>query len=56
MESDPIWVDVGVAKDKISRLDNTLLHAGPPLNWEKSCGPMKGAILGGDYIRRMGKR
>src|SRR5207247_712097 len=23
-----------------------LLHAGPPIEWERMCGPMKGAIIG----------
>ncbi|MCX8192885.1 MAG: DUF1116 domain-containing protein [Nitrososphaeria archaeon] len=47
MESDPIWVDVGIAKEKIPGMkDYLLLHAGPPLTWEKAAGPMKGAIIG----------
>jgi hypothetical protein len=25
---------------------NLILHAGPPVTWEKMCGPMKGAIIG----------
>lgn len=25
---------------------NTILHAGPPIEWERMCGPMKGAIAG----------
>lgn len=26
--------------------ENTIFHAGPPIEWERMCGPMKGAILG----------
>lgn len=47
MESDPLWVDMGLAKDKIPGMrDYMLLHAGPPLTWERASGPMKGAIIG----------
>lgn len=47
MESDPIWVDMGLAKDKIPGMrDYLLLHAGPPLEWERASGPMRGAIIG----------
>ncbi len=26
---------------------NTVLHAGPPITWDKMSGPLKGAIIGG---------
>ncbi len=26
---------------------NLILHAGPPITWERMCGPMRGAIIGG---------
>ena len=26
---------------------NTILHAGPPITWDKMSGPLKGAIIGG---------
>jgi hypothetical protein len=25
---------------------NMLLHAGPPITWERMCGPMRGAVIG----------
>lgn len=47
MESDPIWVEIGLARKVISGLsDRALLHAGPPIEWERMSGPMKGAIIG----------
>lgn len=47
MESDPLWVDMGLAKDKLPGMkDYMLFHAGPPLMWERMSGPMKGAIIG----------
>ena len=24
---------------------NTISHAGPPINWQRMCGPMKGAVV-----------
>lgn len=26
--------------------DHTVLHAGPPVAWERMCGPMRGAVIG----------
>ncbi|MDJ0269236.1 MAG: DUF1116 domain-containing protein [Aigarchaeota archaeon] len=47
MESDPVWVGVGLARDKIPGMrEYLLLHAGPPLEWERASGPMRGAVIG----------
>src|SRR5438445_8339825 len=46
MESDPVWVDVGTAEEKLSMKGRTLLHAGPPIDWEGASGPLRGAIIG----------
>ena len=47
MESDPVWVDIGLARDVIKGMtDRMLLHAGPPITWERMSGPMKGAVIG----------
>lgn len=38
-----------VARDAIPGMADhefVLLHAGPPVTWEKMCGPMKGAMIG----------
>lgn len=44
----PVWVDVGLAKDVIPGFsENTISHAGPPVEWENMCGPMQGAVIGG---------
>jgi hypothetical protein len=43
----PQLVDVKVARDVFPGMtDRTLLHAGPPLEWERASGPMRGAIIG----------
>ena len=43
----PQWVDMGRAIDVIPGMKtNMLLHAGPPVTWERMCGPMRGAVMG----------
>jgi hypothetical protein len=46
MDSDPVWVDIAPAREKINLAKKTLLHAGPPVSWGRASGPMKGAIIG----------
>ncbi len=43
----PQLVDVAVARDVIPGMTDTMfLHAGPPLTWERSSGPIRGALIG----------
>lgn len=44
----PILIDIELeAKNIIPGMDNkTILHAGPPIEWERMCGPTQGAIAG----------
>jgi len=47
INSDPFLVDIMPAKDVIPDFEEgMLLHAGPPVKWEKMCGPVRGAIMG----------
>jgi hypothetical protein len=48
LEGDPVWVDVRPAAAAIPALGDgrVLLHAGPPIAWERMCGPLRGAIAG----------
>lgn len=47
-ESDPILVDVKPAYEVLKGLTKTtFLHAGPPINFEDMCAPMKGAVYCG---------
>jgi len=47
MDSEPVWVDIGPAKEKIHGLkEKMLLHAGPPISWKDASGPLRGAIIG----------
>ena len=47
IEARPILVGLGKARDVIPGMrDDLLLHAGPPITWERASGPMRGAITG----------
>ncbi|HEX2216791.1 MAG TPA: DUF1116 domain-containing protein [Xanthobacteraceae bacterium] len=41
-------VDVAPAQEAIPALreERTILHSGPPIEWERMCGPMRGAVCG----------
>lgn len=43
----PFLVGLQKALDVIPGMKkNMLLHAGPPVSWDKMCGPMRGAVIG----------
>lgn len=47
MAARPILKTVAAARDAVPGMrDNLLLHAGPPITWERASGPMRGAIVG----------
>lgn len=47
LEADPRLLDVVPAGDAIGGLkERMILHAGPPVTWERMCGPMRGAVAG----------
>jgi len=47
LSAKPMWIDIQKAIDIIPAMKkNLILHAGPPVTWEKMCGPMKGAVIG----------
>jgi len=47
LEARPTLVDVRPAGKAIPVPgDRTILHAGPPIEWERMCGPVKGAVIG----------
>lgn len=42
-----VLVDMAEAVDVVPGMDeNTILHAGPPITWDRMCGPMRGAVIG----------
>lgn len=47
MEARPILKAVAAARDVIPGMkDNLFLHAGPPIEWARMSGPLRGAIIG----------
>jgi uncharacterized protein DUF1116 len=48
LAAEAVMVDVVPARDAIPALreGKLLLHAGPPIEWERMCGPMRGAVAG----------
>jgi len=47
MEARAVLVGLGKAGEVIPGMrDNLLLHAGPPITWERASGPLRGAITG----------
>ena len=47
LAADPVLVDVRRAGEVVAGLeDRMILHAGPPIEWTRMCGPMRGAVAG----------
>ncbi|MBN1266782.1 MAG: DUF1116 domain-containing protein [Anaerolineales bacterium] len=47
MAGRPQIIGLGLARDVIPGMtDHTILHAGPPVRWERMCGPTRGAVMG----------
>jgi hypothetical protein len=52
----PVLAGVGRALDVIPGMDeDLLLHAGPPITWERMSGPVRGAIIGALLYERRAK-
>jgi len=50
----PTLIDVSTAGEVIPGMKkNMILHAGPPVTWEKMCGPVRGAVIGGMILERL---
>ncbi len=47
LSAKPVLIGLEKALDVIPGMKkNLLLHAGPPITWERMCGPMRGAVMG----------
>jgi Protein of unknown function (DUF1116) len=47
LQAEPVLVDVQAAGEVIKGLGkNVILHSGPPIGWDRMCGPMRGAVCG----------
>src|SRR5579859_2656869 len=49
----PVLLDVRPAIDVVPGMTpRTLLHSGPPVTWDRMCGPMRGAVIGAILFER----
>lgn len=47
MSARPVLIGLAPAREAIPEMrDNLLLHAGPPIEWERASGPLRGALVG----------
>ncbi|HEV3155831.1 MAG TPA: DUF1116 domain-containing protein [Candidatus Baltobacteraceae bacterium] len=47
LTAQPTLEGIGIAGEVLPRFGKRMiLHAGPPIAWERMCGPMRGAIIG----------
>jgi len=43
----PVLKGMGIAREVIPGMHNRMiLHSGPPVTWERMCGPQRGAVMG----------
>ncbi|MBU0678943.1 MAG: DUF1116 domain-containing protein [Verrucomicrobia bacterium] len=55
-EARPVLKRVVTAREAVPGMrDNLLLHAGPPIEWERMSGPMRGAVIGGLIFEGLAK-
>ncbi|MCD6436012.1 MAG: DUF1116 domain-containing protein [Clostridiales bacterium] len=48
LDAQPMLKGIGIAGEIIPNMDKkTILHAGPPVEWSRMSGPLRGAIIGG---------
>jgi hypothetical protein len=47
LDSKPVLIDVKPAIEVVPKITElTILHSGPPIEWKRMCGPMRGAVIG----------
>ena len=52
----PFLVGMARALDVVPGMrKNVILHAGPPVTWERMCGPMRGGVIGALLYEGMAK-
>jgi len=48
LKAEPTLMGISTAGDAIPGMKKQMvLHAGPPVSWDRMCGPMRGAVIGG---------
>ncbi len=56
MSARPMLTGVAPAKEVIPGMaNNLLLHAGPPIEWERTSGPLRGALIGAVLFEGLAK-
>ncbi len=56
LKGKPTLIDISTAGEAIPEMKkNMILHAGPPVTWDRMCGPLRGAIMGGLMLEGMAK-
>jgi hypothetical protein len=56
MEARPMLKSVATAREVIPGMqDNLFLHAGPPIEWKRMSGPLRGALIGGMLFEGLAK-
>ena len=46
-QAKPVLIGMGIARQVIPGMhDQMILHSGPPILWERMCGPTRGAVMG----------
>jgi hypothetical protein len=56
MRARPVLTGLGIAGEMIPGMRrNMILYAGPPITWERMCGPMRGAVMGALIYEGMAK-
>lgn len=48
----PAWTAVRPAREALALTGRSLLHAGPPIAWERMCPPMRGAVTAAILFER----
>jgi Protein of unknown function (DUF1116) len=51
----PAWTGVEPASEALALAPLSLLHAGPPIGWERMCAPMRGAVIAAALFERWAK-
>ncbi|GAB1481423.1 DUF1116 domain-containing protein [Treponema sp.] len=56
LKGKPMLIGIGKALDVVPGMrPNLILHAGPPISWDRMCGPLRGAVIGGMIYEGLAK-
>jgi hypothetical protein len=56
LDSKPVLIGVKPAIEVVPKMaELTILHSGPPIEWKRMCGPMRGAVIGALFYEGLAK-